>query len=157
MRARMQRWRAARRARRVTRAWARKRAARGAAYLDDVDPDWSRRIDPETLTLADGACCVLGQLHGEFRRGMSRTGLFNMSSAPRANLSPVDYGFHAVLFGDEALQARDYAFLDEAWREEIRRRRAADGPLRAVSAEKQDPNAEAAVGTEAMGAPTAWP
>jgi len=131
--------------------------ARGAAYLDDVDPDWSRRIDPETLTLADGTCCVLGQLHGEFRRGMSRAGLFNMSSAPRANLSPVDYGFHAVLFGDEALQARDYALLDEAWREEIRRRRAADGSLRSVSAERQDPKAEAAVGAVEMGAPAAWP
>ncbi|WP_456429819.1 hypothetical protein [Rhodocaloribacter sp.] len=155
MKARMQRWLAARRARRVTRAWARERAARGAAYLDAVDPDWSRRIDPETLTLADGACCVLGQLHGEFRMGMSRAGLFNMSSAPRANLSPVDYGFHAVLFGDEALHARDYAFLDEAWRDEIRRRSAGNEHPREVSAGRREAGAGDAVGAEVMEAPAA--
>ncbi|WP_457652153.1 hypothetical protein [Rhodocaloribacter sp.] len=153
MKARIGQWLATRRARRVTKAWARERAARGAAYLDAVDPEWSRRIDPETLTLADGTCCVLGQLHGEFRMGMGRVGMFNMSSAPRANLSPVDYGFHAVRFGNEALHARDYAFLDEAWREEIRRRNAGDELPRGDSAERREAGAGDAVEVEAMEAP----
>ena len=120
-------------------AWARERAARGADYLDTVDPDWSLRIAPETLTLDDGTCCVLGQLHGEFRMGLSRAGLFNMGSAPRSSLSPVAYGFHAVLFGDDELQARDYAFLDAAWRDEIRKRRPPKGADRVRTDTRQVP------------------
>ncbi|QXD15591.1 hypothetical protein GQ464_001210 [Rhodocaloribacter litoris] len=122
---RLRNWRERRLVRRVTPAAARERAARGAAYLDAVDPGWYRRLEPDTLALADGSCCVLGQLHGEFRRGLVRAGLLDLSSAPRANLSPVRFGFHCVPFGDEALRARDYAYLDRAWREEIRRRRQA--------------------------------
>lgn len=98
------------------------RAARGATYLDDVDPDWYIRIDPELLSLADGGCCVLGQLHGTFLQGLSRAGLFNMSSAPRASLSPVDYGFMCSQTGDDASETREYGNLNRAWRFELRRR-----------------------------------
>src|SRR5690554_6845836 len=106
----------------VTLEAARARAARGAAYLDDADGGWHTRLDPATLELADGAHCVLGQLHGGFRHGLLRARVLDLSSAPLASLSPVDLGFQARRdLGDE-IEALDYAYLNRAWREEIARR-----------------------------------
>jgi hypothetical protein len=125
LRARLAAWRRRRRLRRITPAAARARVRRGAAYLDAVDPGWAERLDPDTLALADGRCCVLGQLHGDFRQGLGRARLLNLSSAPRASLSPVAYGFHCVQGVPEADQARDYALLDRAWHAALRARRPA--------------------------------
>ena len=116
----------ARRIRRVTAAQAQARVERGAAYLDEIDPGWYRRIDPDTLELSSGRACVLGQLHGEFRRGLSRTHLLDLSSAPRANLSPVAYGFRCVQGVPNDVQDQDYALLNQAWHTAIRERRTAD-------------------------------
>src|SRR5690606_28074016 len=79
-----------RRALTVTLDAARVRAGSGAAYLDGVDPGWHTRLNPATLELADGAQCVLGQLHGGFRAGLFRARILDLSSAPLASLSPVD-------------------------------------------------------------------
>lgn len=112
-----------RRALTVTLDAARVRAGSGAAYLDEVGPGWHTRLNPATLELADGAQCVLGQLHGGFRAGLFRARILDLSSAPLASLSPVDLGFQARRdLGDE-LEALDYAFLNRAWREAIRQRR----------------------------------
>ncbi len=112
-----------RRALTVTLDAARARAGRGAAYLDEADPGWHTRLNPATLELADGAHCVLGQLHGGFRDGLFRARILDLSSAPLASLSPVDLGFQARRdLGDE-IEALDYAFLNRAWREAIRQRR----------------------------------
>ena len=112
-----------RRADRITLASARSRAARGSAYLDMMDPGWRTRINASTLELADGAHCVLGQLHGEFRAGLLRTRVWDGSSAPSMRLfnsvSPEDLGFRAVSDSGDELAALDYAFLNRAWREEI--------------------------------------
>jgi hypothetical protein len=109
---------------RPTLADARARAARGAAYLDGASPGWAGRVDPATLELADGAQCVLGQLHGEFRFGLLRSRVWDGSSAPSMRLfkaaSPTDLGFHACGEGDMA--DLDYGHLTRAWREEIRQR-----------------------------------
>ncbi len=99
-----------------------RRAARGAAYLDRVDPGWYRHVDLDRLELADGVRCVLGQRYGAFFPGLTRAGLLNLTSAPLGSLSPVDYGFLCVQGVDAAMQARDYALLNCAWRREIRRR-----------------------------------
>lgn len=120
-------WIRSRRAPQVTLAYARERVARGANYLDEVDPGWYRHVDPETLVLADGSACVLGQLHGGYRRGLGRSSLLNFSSAPFASLSPVDYGFQGVDGVSEDVQARDYELLDAAWSREVRRRQEEDG------------------------------
>jgi hypothetical protein len=105
---------------------ARRRAARGAAYLDDVDPGWHRRLDLGALALPDSGSCVLGQLHGTFRQGLGRARLFSPGSAPRASLSPVAHGFHCIPADDPETEERDYAFLDKAWQEEVRRRQEQD-------------------------------
>lgn len=126
LKARFLAWWRTRRARRISLDDARTRVERGADYLDEVDPAWYRRVDPDTLELASGSSCVLGQLHGDFRMGLSRSHLIDLSSAPRASLSPVSYGFQCVSGVDEADQDRDYAFLNQAWQEAVRKRQAAD-------------------------------
>lgn len=119
-------WWRARRTRRITEDKVRKRVERGATYLDEVDPGWHRRVDAETLELEDGEHCVLGQLHGEFRLGLGRSHVLTLSSAPRASLSPVAYGFKCVEGVSDAWQARDYELLTAAWREAVRTRATAD-------------------------------
>jgi len=103
-----------------------KRVERGASYLDEVDPGWHRRVDAETLELEDGKHCVLGQLHGGFRIGLGRSHVLSLSSAPRASLSPVAYGFKCVEGVSDAWQARDYELLTASWREAVRARTDAD-------------------------------
>lgn len=135
---RFRQWQQARRVRQITIEQARQRAARGAAYLDDVDPGWHERVNPATLELGDGQCCVLGQLHGGFRQGLGRSAILQLGSAPQASLSPVRLGFQCVQDVPEAWQDRDYAHLNAAWQHEIARRRPVDiappVPLRATPA-----------------------
>ena len=111
--------RTARRLAALTLGAARLRAARGAAFLDALDPLWAARVDPGRLELADGAACVLGQLHGDYRLGLGRARVLDLSSAPVASLSPVDLGFQAVGDLGEPAEALDYAFLTRAWRDEV--------------------------------------
>jgi hypothetical protein len=122
-------WWQGRRTQQITPDRARERVQRGAEYLDDVDPEWYRRVDSETLELGDGQHCILGQMHGEFRLGLGRSDLINMSSAPRASLSPVAYGFKCVENVPEEWQDYDYELLNEAWKEAVRSRQDADPVL----------------------------
>ena len=115
-------WVEGRRGRSISALGARGRVARGAAYLDEMDPGWAERIDVWSLDLAHGNTCILGQLHGSFPLGLGRAGLFSLSSAPRAGFSPVDLGFHCVQGVCEALQEQDYEYLNEAWHAEIEAR-----------------------------------
>ncbi len=108
---------------------ARARAARGADLLDDRDPGWAARVDPDTLRLGDGAACVLGQLWGEYRRGLGRARVLDLSSAPSRFVSPVDLGFQAVGDLGEAAEDLDYALLTRAWRAEVVRRRVGETPV----------------------------
>lgn len=110
---------------------ARARVQRGAEYLDEIDPTWYRDVEPTTLELASGGSCILGQLHGDFRLGLGRSQLINMSSAPRTSLSPVTYGFKCRQNVPEEQQQRDYVLLNQAWREAIRERQAEDVDQRA--------------------------
>ena len=54
--------------------------------------------------------------------------MINLSSAPRASLSPVAYGFKCVANVPDTWKNRDYRMLNRAWREEIEKREAADDP-----------------------------
>lgn len=123
---RLRNWWQARRTRQITEEAVRARVERGAAYLDQMDPGWHRRIDPDTLALDSGRHCVLGQLHGEFRLGLGRSDVLSLSSAPRFSLSPVAYGFKCVEGVSEAWQKRDYELLTRAWRAAVRIRWAED-------------------------------
>lgn len=109
----------------VTLDAARHRAAQGAALLDDRDPGWAARVDPDALHLSDGAACVLGQLWGEYRRGLGRSRILDLSSAPTRFVSPVGLGFQAVGDLGAAAEDLDYALLTRAWRDEVTRRASA--------------------------------
>lgn len=111
--------RRARRLAALTAEAARVRAARGAALLDDRDPGWAAQIDADSLALGDGAACVLGQLWGEYRLGLGRARVLDLSSAPTRFVSPVDLGFQAVGDLGEAAEDLDYALLTRAWRAEV--------------------------------------
>lgn len=41
----------------------------GAAWLDEVDPDWYTRVDTETLNVESFCGCVLGQIVSDFTYG----------------------------------------------------------------------------------------
>ena len=123
---RLRNWWQSRRTRQITEEAVRERVQRGATYLDESDPGWHRRLDPDTLELGSGDRCVLGQLHGEFRLGLGRSGMLSLSSAPRASLSPVAHGFKCVEGVSETWQARDYELLTQAWRAAVRARWAED-------------------------------
>ncbi len=110
----------ARRLAAITLDAARARAGRGAAFLDALDPAWAGRVDLRRLELSDGAACVLGQLHGDYRLGLGRARVLDLSSAPVASLSPVDLGFQATPGVGDAAEALDYALLTRAWREQVR-------------------------------------
>lgn len=131
------RWRTRRRIASITPAYARQRVRRGATYLDDLDPDWHRRVDPDTLELANGQACVLGQLHGDFRMGLGRAQILNLTSAPRPSLSPVAYGFQCLQRVPDAAQDRDYDLLNRAWQEAIRERQRRDFDARPPDADNR--------------------
>jgi hypothetical protein len=86
-------------------------------------------VDLQTLRLGDGTSCVLGQLHGDYRVGLGRAGVLDLSSAPLASLSPVDLGFQAVAGLGDGVEDLDYAFLTRAWRELVRQRQAPESGL----------------------------
>jgi hypothetical protein len=44
----------------------------GAAILDKKKPTWFKKIDLETLDIGKPKFCVLGQLYGGYRLGISR-------------------------------------------------------------------------------------
>ena len=117
-----------RRLARLTPEAARARAARGAELLDDRDAGWAERVDVGTLALADGGACVLGQLWGEYRRGLGRARVLDLSSAPTRFVSPVDLGFQAAGDLGRAAEDLDYALLTRAWRDEVAARRAVGAP-----------------------------
>ena len=116
---RLRRRRQSRRLAALTLDAARGRAARGAELLDDQDPGWAARIDPGALALGDGAACVLGQLWGEYRRGLGRARVIDLSSAPTRFVSPVDLGFQAASDLGDAAEDLDYTLLTRAWREQL--------------------------------------
>jgi hypothetical protein len=54
----------------------------GAALLDERLPGWRDHIDPTTLRLEDGCNCILGQLFGDYGKGIDMLGV-----------SPTQFGF----------------------------------------------------------------
>lgn len=73
------------------------RVTRGAALLDEQRPGWRGRVAPDWLDIRSGSACVLGQLFGDYVRGLERLGLevgdgptFGFNTIPSAR-GPVSY------------------------------------------------------------------
>jgi len=74
----------------------------GAALLDERLPGWRDHIDPNTLELADGCNCILGQLFGDYGKGIDILAV-----------SPTKYGF--------VKSRTTYERLTAAWKAVLRR------------------------------------
>lgn len=89
---------------------ARRRAERGALFLDEHRPGWAQKIRLGELDLRSNRKCVLGQLFGTFHDGLS--------AYRHLGLNPKKLGFTL---------SRDYFReswqpLTLAWRDEVERR-----------------------------------
>lgn len=99
--------------------------ARGAALLDSRLPGWADQIDLESLNIADGCECVLGQL------GSRRVNLDRLSWEPRpwqngfAELADA-FGIATWEFGFSARNHVTNLDLLDAWNDEIVARRTLD-------------------------------
>lgn len=108
---------------------------KGAAWLDERDPEWAERIDLELLDLQDGEFCMLGQeaerLVGPHPRDLPKAGnegywrvLDSLGYGPFSSWQ-VERGFdvphHEIGRGGLPSEAA-YEMLTIAWREYIRQR-----------------------------------
>jgi hypothetical protein len=90
------------------------RVAAGAAFLDEHDPGWFRRVHVASLRLEDCFSCVLGQLAGRYDDGLDEYGLDAVRS--------VDLGFGELGF---LVADCNYGALTAEWARVIRERRTA--------------------------------
>lgn len=79
---------------------------RGVELLDARLPGWRERVNPDTLDLANGCRCIVGQVLGDYDEGVALLGL----SQPAAER----YGFWAS--GRQSFSA-----LTDAWRRVLAR------------------------------------
>jgi hypothetical protein len=110
------------------------RVARGVAVLDAYHGTarWYRKIDLDTLSMAHGDRCVLGQLFGNYDRGEDSINTewheLRVSSDPsRGFFSPNRHGFDVGASRRVWRSAYvEYALLNRLWAYVVRRRRALD-------------------------------
>ena len=76
----------------------------GAAFLDEINPGWEKRIDLDRLNIAEPGDCILGQLYGSYLQGVHTTQIKN----------PNQHGFYALPgFSDD---------INQGWRNFVTRR-----------------------------------
>jgi hypothetical protein len=85
--------------------------ARGALLLDRVRPGWWREINDDELNMAWCRECVLGQIFGDYFRGVDHL--------PIPRFKAPEYGFDLQT---ETAFEETWVELDNAWRAEIARR-----------------------------------
>jgi len=95
----------------ITKATARRRAHKGAMFLDEtLGRGWRRKIrrrklDQSQALMNTGCGCVLAQLYGSYGRGTQEVGI---------------QGAKQVQFGFLTYEPGAYPKLTEAWLEELR-------------------------------------
>ena len=89
-----------------------RRAARGAAFLDQKDQTWFEKVDPAKLHMGSNRDCVLGQVYGEFTHGLRESGLRG------STWEAIRFGFFVGFLPGVSFRLR------EAWKREIASRRA---------------------------------
>lgn len=91
------------------------RVAAGAGLLDEHAPGWADRIDIDRLNISLCSRCVLGQLYGDYFRGLDAIPAIGTSGD---EVGPADYGFFHT---DEGWFPEDDE-LTAAWRALIEQR-----------------------------------
>lgn len=90
-----------------------KRVASGMELLDEKIPGWTKKIELESLNIAFSHDCILGQLFGNYLRGLRHLSL------KEGDNFGFDSGEHA---SDETIYITQ-SDLIEAWKNAIRKRR----------------------------------
>lgn len=93
----------------------RARAAAGAALLDRLVPNWWRHIRLRELDVNDGCKCITGQLFGDYAKGLDRL-----------QLDETDARYYGFMQMPEDAPDPGMWALTQAWKNEIRQRRAGD-------------------------------
>lgn len=123
------------------------RAARGAALLDTVRPQWYANVETSELDMTNAAYCVLGQVYGDYQTGMSK--LFPRPAGVSDNVdsrrfkqasdthgfSAYDQGYHPLGFITR-IGAPHWEALRVAWCHEIAARHDADAQRFADAADE---------------------
>jgi hypothetical protein len=84
----------------------------GVARLDAQYPDWAQKIDVDELRMNDCNLCILGQLYGDFNRG-----LVKLVPDPEDSIDAVALGFDEPWDNEVT-----YAELQEEWEQVIQHR-----------------------------------
>lgn len=83
--------------------------AAGVDLLDTYDPKWFEKINTETLDMSNEDDCILGQLFGDYSRGLDELGIYGP-----------DYGLDLILADDYLV---NWAELEILWLAAINERR----------------------------------
>lgn len=101
-------------------------AARGAALLDEKNPGWADRIDLSALSMGNPDRCILGQLYGGFLTALVALDMPCQCTCFGESLPENDatsLGFEVGCTARRSSEDRAYAWLENAWRDEILSRR----------------------------------
>lgn len=82
----------------------------GAAFLDVVKPGWTKKINLDELDLTGTYTCVLGEIYGDYGKGLTSLGLIAGTEIPD------NLGFHST-------SSVQYTRLTRAWKAFIRKLR----------------------------------
>lgn len=103
------------------------RVARGAELLDRVRPGWHREITADRLAMDSCNQCILGQIYGDYGRGLKILMRFDLEVFDRSER----FGFEAD--SREGMPAAwwqgTFARLADAWRAAIRSRLEAESSV----------------------------
>jgi len=77
----------------------------GAAFLNVVNPNWFKEINPKELNMASAKVCILGELYGNYHNGVKELRL--------RDEMPENMGFHADHKGR-------YLILNKFWKSKVR-------------------------------------
>jgi hypothetical protein len=98
---------------------ARRRVARGATLLDQIDPEWAEMIDLDSLDLHNGCDCILGQRYDFYTTGLRQ--LFARDSPKTEDYLRIQgrrHGFAAL----DPTSRRQWKQLTQLWKAEILKR-----------------------------------
>src|SRR5438309_1704809 len=100
---------------------------RGAAWLDEHQPDWWRKIDTQLLDLNNPCRCVLGQLRGDYAVYL-HTAWKQARPDYEADLALLEWSDMNGFSASGPAADADLAMLTSYWLEEIAWRRSAPSP-----------------------------
>jgi hypothetical protein len=101
---------------------AREAVARGVALLDEHMPGWELKIDLGALDMGDCDVCVLGQLVGNYTRGLHKLGIYDGWFGPISYEEIPACAWFGFESGTIAGSERDYAALEQEWARVIKKR-----------------------------------